>query len=201
MLGRGQLRSELLCTLPGTGIHPDSGGTCTDGVAGLHNHPINCVEWEQARTYCLWLNGELPTEAQWQYAARGDELQTWPWGELYPSYDNPDLANCNQYYCYDEYPETAPVNAFPNGISPFGLYNLAGYVGEWVFDWYFEYFPIFPETYPTGPVSGTARVLRGGSYRSNYNYPNSLSVIARSEDTPTDRNDDDGFRCAAPALP
>ena len=160
------------------------------------NYPVMFVNWEQAETYCEWAGRELPTEAQWEYAARGGLAGAlYPWGD---SFDG-SLANFCDAKCtlswpnqnfYDGYMDTAPSGSFlPNG---YGLYDMAGNVFEWVADWYGDYSSSAVEN-PTGPDSGDAGIIRGGSWRS---YGNELRVSYRSGFTPTNANRTIGFRCA-----
>jgi sulfatase modifying factor 1 len=145
-------------------------------------HPINCVDWSEADTYCRWAGGRLPTEAEWEYAARGGDSRVYPWGDVDPA---PSLLNacgteCRElgmrfgrtefnvvYEANDGWEATAPVGRFPLGMSPFSALDMAGNVWEWTADWYWPY------THSSGtvdlhggasPAKSDGRVIRGGSW-------------------------------------
>ncbi|HNJ14931.1 MAG TPA: formylglycine-generating enzyme family protein, partial [Anaerolineales bacterium] len=118
------------------------------------NHPVVGVTWDQAQAYCGWANGQLPTEAQWEKAARGLAGNLYPWGN-----DEPACDLVNFGYCLGR---TTEVDAFPDGASDFGMYDMAGNLFEWVSDWYSEtYYSEAPAANPLGPDSGQYRVIRG----------------------------------------
>ena len=175
-------RSCATCTTPTTG------GSCSWGVSGRDANPIDCVDWYQARAYCRSVGGDLPTEAQWEYAARGSDTDhhVYPWGNASPS---------NQL-CWSRYPSpgfTCAVQSFPAGNSPFGLFDMAGNVWEWTLDWYASY-PSEASSNPTGPASGEARVFRGGGW-----YTPSVTDMrsaTRKSFFPNVREGSVGFRCA-----
>ena len=143
------------CVTAGECTVANTGGSCTYQAAGKEDHPINCVDWHQARAYCQWLGGELPTEAQWEYAARGNDGRTYPWGNEAP--------NSTRLNYEGKIGHTTAVGTYPTGISPFGLFDMAGNIWEWTLDWYSSY-PSVAQLDPTGPGSGSVRVLRGGSW-------------------------------------
>ncbi|OGR02055.1 MAG: hypothetical protein A2284_12875 [Deltaproteobacteria bacterium RIFOXYA12_FULL_61_11] len=169
--------------------------THTYGDSAKLDHPINQVDWHEAWRYCVWLDATLPTEAQWEYAAKGTTGMPYPWGNTPPSSTNPDRANCAREVCDDQFPYTAPVDAFPGGTTPTGLHGLAGNVWEWTADRYGRY-SADDQTDPTGPTTGTHRVVRGGSF--TFDNPVYLRTTNRFVQLPDERGPEVGFRCAAP---
>ena len=173
------------------------GWTYGDGAAD--DHPAIYVTWYQAETYCRWVGGRLPTEAEWEYAARGPEGRVFPWGD---DFDGAQLnycdANCEREWADevvdDGYAETAPVGSFPAGASWCEALDLAGNVWEWVADSYAgNYYERSPSRNPTGPSSWECRVLRGGSWGFDPYY-----VRAANRDcfVPSNTYGHIGFRCA-----
>ena len=135
------------CAPPGGDFDPDA-------RAAL---PVTFVTWDQAAAYCAWAGRRLPTEAEWERAARGDDGRLYPWGNA-----PPDCTRANVLGCGDA---VLPVGGRAAGASPFGARDLAGNVMEWVADWYADdYYATSPAADPTGPAAGTERVKRGGSY-------------------------------------
>lgn len=170
-------------------------------------HPVVHVSWNDAVAYAAWAGKRLPTEAEWEFAARGGLVQAkYAWGdELTPNGEH----RCNIWQgtfpitntVEDGYRSTCPADAFPpNG---YGLYNVAGNVWEWCADWfsptYHVQFADVVPTDPTGPSEGSSRVLRGGSYLCHRSYCNRYRVAARSSNTPDSSTGNMGFRCAADA--
>ncbi len=150
------------------------------------NHPVVGVTWDQAQTYCSWIQGTLPTEAQWEKAARGTSANINPWGSANPSCDLLNYANC--------YGRTTNVNTYPEGKSPYGLFDMAGNVFEWASDWYdANYYSQSPAINPTGPLSGQYRVVRGSSFETA---PEQVSSAIRRYNEQGDSGRDIGFRCA-----
>ncbi|MEW6300221.1 MAG: formylglycine-generating enzyme family protein [Thermodesulfobacteriota bacterium] len=147
--------------------------SCNWGKEGRDHHPINCVNWEQAKTYCEWAGKRLPAEAEWEKAARGTDGRVYPWGNEW------DAKKVNTDKNEDSFPETAPVGSFPAGASPYGVLDMSGNVFEWTADWY--------------DAAQTARSLRGGSW--NYS-ARDVRASNRYGDAPGSHRGDVGFRCA-----
>jgi formylglycine-generating enzyme required for sulfatase activity len=157
------------------------------GNADFDNYPVINVSWHQANAFCLWADKRLPTEAEWEKAARGhNDTRRYPWGNADP---NSTLLN------YDwNVRDTSAVGSYPDGASPYGVMDMAGNVGEWVNDWYdWIYYRASPGNNPQGPATGTSRVLRGGSC---YGSVNGVRSALRRDLPPDNWNEVDGFRCA-----
>ena len=149
------------------------------------NHPVVCVNWNQAQAYCKWAGGRLPSEAQWEKAARGTDGRKYPWGDQSPTCSLANIDGCGG--------DTKVVGSFADGASPYGIMDMSGNVWEWVNDRYGEnYYQSSPQKNPTGPDSGTDRVLRGGSWGSESRY---LRAAYRFRDSPNNWYYYHGFRC------
>ena len=185
-----------------------------NGAADRLEHPVNCIDWDQARLYCEAQNARLPTEAEWEFAARGSDGRIYPWGDAPPdatllnacgseclawmkSHPDPDQTPASMYAENDGFPTTAPVGSFPKGASQYGILDIAGNVWEWVGDYYAAYDPASAGTMtkdPTGPASGDLRVIRGGAW--NGAKPAWVRPSFRFSVPPRYRTHGIGFRCA-----
>ncbi len=174
---------------------------------GHGKHPINCVDWEMSDKFCREQGRRLPTEAEWEFAARGPDGRKYPWGDEDPS---AGLMNACGKECVawggkngvdekamydsdDGFPTTAPVGSFPKGASRYGVEDVVGNVWEWVADFYGPYTKDEQKA-PTGPAQGDERVIRGGSW--NASYASWVRPTFRYKDTPSKRSYGIGFRCA-----
>ena len=171
-------------------------------VGAGDNHPVVYVSSLEAIKFCQWLatherrKYRLPTEAEWEYAAKGTDGRKYPWGNEERRGDLANFADRNTVFAWsdrdisDGYAESSPVGAFPNGISPFGMHDMAGNVWEWCFD-FFEAYRGTPRVNPRGATSGAKRSYRGGSWKSRFN---SLRTTTRGSNMPSYSCNDLGFR-------
>jgi len=180
-----------------TGACPKPGGAqygCNYPNAKRRAHPMNCVTWNEAQTYCDWRGMRLPTEAEWEYAARGKKSNLYPWGDAAPTckntamtYSAPDgKSSCGG--------NTSAIGSHPDGKSEFGVHDLAGNVEEWMWDEYGYYKAVSEMNDPGGPMNGTDHVVKGGAY--DLAGSKIFAAARRISAAPDNRYVWLGFRCA-----
>lgn len=182
-------RMYLLCVGVGVCSPPapiPGGAVYSNPVYG--DHPVVGVTWEQANTYCGWAGGRLPTEAEWEKAARGPGGQAYPWGNEKPSCDLLNFNNCVR--------GTTSVVSYPDSASPYLTLDMAGNAFEWTLDWYdASYYATSPVQDPPGPESGVYRVIRGSGFESD---ASQVDSAIRRPASPDYASRDLGFRCVVP---
>ena len=189
------------CVIAGVCTEPKDARRYID--SSYANHPVVYLEWNQAATYCVWRGGNLPTEGQWEKAARGTDGRIYPWGN---EFDGSSANFCDRHCSYewasnsdDGYEYTAPVGSYASGVSPYGIYDMAGNVWEWVADWFLLDNKLNPPlSNPLGPDSGEDKLLRGGSWYSEKDLLRSYSFMVWYPDYFSGYI---GFRCARDANP
>jgi formylglycine-generating enzyme required for sulfatase activity len=174
------------CTPPAYSNDPDT----YFGKKEYLNYPVVYINWDQAKVYCHTVNRRLPTEAEWEKAARGIDGRLYPWGNNPP---DGELANFNNAYI-----DVQPTGRYLKGASPYGVLDMAGNAREWINDWYSEYYygesaSIEVPVNPTGPVEGKEKVLRGGAFNDAEIY---LRTTSRLKHVPNSPGNNRGFRCA-----
>lgn len=164
-------------------------GTAPDYYNPLYdNHPVVYVTWQQAAAYCAWEGGRLPTEAEWEKAARGTKNTLYAWGDQLP---NANLVNLNNYVGI-----TTAVGLFPRGQSAYGLMDMGGNVREWVSDWFAtDYYQHSPAKNPQGPETGEKKVLKGAAFRDQVVFGRAANRLTHVPNSPGNVR---GFRCVIP---
>jgi formylglycine-generating enzyme required for sulfatase activity len=159
-------------------------GTSTFEDPSKADYPVACVDWHDAQRYCEWVEGLLPTEAEWEYASRGDDGRTYPWGDDPPTCKRAHFVECSE--------SAGPVDSLPDGASWSGALGMAGNVWEWVADWYADY-PSEPQINPKGPDEGNFKPVRGGDWFSS---AYQIRATFRHADlAPINQGNNIGFRC------
>jgi formylglycine-generating enzyme required for sulfatase activity len=175
-----------ICRAPKTDVLPEDRPYYRD--SRFDDYPVVSISLDDAKTYCKWTGRQLPTEAQWEKAARGTDKRIFPWG------NQVDLNNRANYGLDKDTGYPSAVGSYPNGASPYGALDMSGNVFEWVSDFYdAHYYSKSPAQNPTGPVIGDYGIVRGGSWVIKE--PGKLKTTYRLANPVTNRDGDDGFRC------
>lgn len=209
--GRGNTKSEVWAA--SRRLHSQQ---CNAGQAKRGEHPINCISWSQANSYCEAQGYRLPSETQWEYAARGSAGRSYPWGNQAPGVDtlNGCGKECDAWHTSvglhnevpsvlhagdDSYVGTAPVGSFPGGATPEGVLDLAGNVAEWTANSFYEYNEVAKSPAFERPVNGAYHVVRGGAFNSTTS--THVHAAARVATPNTTFSHAIGFRCVSDSLP
>lgn len=192
------LEYKRFCDATGRSYPPDPGfAGMADYFTSFPSYPVVNVYWTDALAYAQWTGKRLPTEAEWERAAKGSvDNRMWPWGDIYNDNIGGVTFHANSQDPGDGWLYTSPVGTYSTGVSPSGCYDMAGNVWEWCNDWYSNsYYSSSPLDNPLGPVTGTARVKRGGAWSSGSG-SYYMRCALRAGSSTTNRDYEIGFRCA-----